>query len=392
MSSRVATCHFLRTAHLYYVAGMLLWIIMALMTGAAVLAALCPLSRKMSARRSEEATDVAFYNDQVREIERDLGRGSITPSGADAARAEAGRRLLRARDGAGPPLVATGEPALRRRRAASAFALSVVPLVSLAVYGAVGSPGLAFLPPQQAETAGGGGVDLDAAMAQIQAHLAAHPEDLRGWDLVGPIYLRVGRPDDAAVAYRQALRLGGETADRLTGLGEALVAGANGIVGTDAVSTFGRALALDPAAPKPRFYVALAAEQDGDLDRARDGYGSLVRASPPDAPWLPLVQSRLSGLPGGGDAGGRQPVRPLGAVPPEVAAMVSSLDERLKTAGGSEPEWSRLVRSFVVLGQPAEAADRLVRAKVALATDRGATARLDQLASDLGLDAAGQKP
>ena len=65
--------------------------------------------------------------------------------------------------------------------------------------------------------------------------------------------------------------------------------------------------------------------------------------------------------------------------------MVGGLDERLRTSGGSEAEWARLVRSLAVLGRRDEANDRLAKAKVALAGDPGAPARLDRLAGDLGL-------
>jgi cytochrome c-type biogenesis protein CcmH len=65
--------------------------------------------------------------------------------------------------------------------------------------------------------------------------------------------------------------------------------------------------------------------------------------------------------------------------------MVEGLDTRLARDGGSEPEWARLVRSFVVLGRPDDARDRLAKAKTALAGDAQAVASLDRLAQDLGL-------
>ena len=60
---------------------------------------------------------------------------------AEAARIEAGRRLLRAVPAA-TVSPAVGEPALRRRRAASTLALSMIPILALAAYGAFGSPHL----------------------------------------------------------------------------------------------------------------------------------------------------------------------------------------------------------------------------------------------------------
>src|SRR5689334_1553360 len=119
---------------------MMIWIVFALMTGAAVLAVLWPLSRRSIV--AESSPYKHFYREQIAEIERDQERGLLNAEEAEAARTEAGRRLLRATlaESANPDMV--GEPALRRRRAASAVAFSTVPLLALAVYGAFGSPDL----------------------------------------------------------------------------------------------------------------------------------------------------------------------------------------------------------------------------------------------------------
>src|SRR4051812_41501110 len=124
---------------------MAIWIIFALMTGAAVMALLWPLSRK-PAPMGEGDPDTRFYTEQLAEISRDLGRGLLSESEAEAARTEAARRLLRASESAGAAADLLSEPALRRRRAASAIALSAVPLLALAIYGAFGSPHLPAQP------------------------------------------------------------------------------------------------------------------------------------------------------------------------------------------------------------------------------------------------------
>ena len=46
-----------------------------------------------------------------------------------------------------------------------------------------------------------------ALVAQVEAHLARNPEDGRGWEVIAPVYLRLGRFDDAVKARRNALRL-----------------------------------------------------------------------------------------------------------------------------------------------------------------------------------------
>ena len=48
-------------------------------------------------------------------------------------------------------------------------------------------------------------------IAKVEARLREHPEDGQGWDVIAPIYLKLGRFREAAAAYANAARLEGET-------------------------------------------------------------------------------------------------------------------------------------------------------------------------------------
>jgi cytochrome c-type biogenesis protein CcmH len=353
---------------------MTLWILLTLMTAAAVAAVLWPLSRHRAVAAPTDP-DTQFYRDQIDEIERDRGRGLLSETEAEAARAEAGRRLLRALPQGQERSESVGEPALRRRRAVSALALSLVPLLALAVYGAFGSPHLAAglqaaRPPANPEQP-----DFATALARIEQHLAQRPDDGRGWEVVAPVYLRLGRPEDAARAYEAALRLNGPDADRLANYGEALVAVQDGVVPADAREAFEKAHELDRSHPKPRFYLARAAEQDGNRDKARAEYNALLSTSPADAPWIPVIREHLARL--DGTAPPAAPDREA------ILGMVQSLADRLDAQGGNAEEWSRLLRSYAVLGQPDKAKAALSKARQALAGDRGAVQRVEAMARDL---------
>ena len=65
--------------------------------------------------------------------------------------------------------------------------------------------------------------DIAALIARVETHLAAHPEDGRGWELLGPVYLRLGRVEEAETAFANALRILGATSEREANLGEATV-------------------------------------------------------------------------------------------------------------------------------------------------------------------------
>ena len=93
---------------------MILWLVLALMTAAAIFAVLWPLSRRTALRAG---SDIAVYRDQLDEIERDRAAGLIGEDEADAARVEVSRRLIAAADAVDSRKLPDG--ARWRRRAAA---------------------------------------------------------------------------------------------------------------------------------------------------------------------------------------------------------------------------------------------------------------------------------
>ena len=394
-----------------------IWFILAAMTAAAVFALLWPMSRRrrQEAAGAELSTEAGFYEDQLAEIERDLARGLIAPAEAEAARTEAARRLLRAsreESAAKSAAAPLAEPHLRQRRAASAFALSTIPLVALVVYGLYGSPNLPSQTEADRSASRAGAQDLMTAIGQIEARLASHPDDVRGWSVLAPVYMRLGRYDDAARAYASVVRLKGEDASALSDWGEALVVAAEGAVSPEARKVLSRAVAADPKAPKAQFYLARGDEQTGDVAGAIRRLSGLTEGAPADAPWLPTVRDTLARLkgetaPAATPEGGPKPEPPAGgaaaggssvagpaaniqALPPSeridaIRGMVEGLERRLAKQGGTPDEWLRLVRSHAVLGERDKALDALARAREALKGDDSARARLDAQARELGL-------
>lgn len=356
---------------------MTIWMLFTAMTAAAVMAVLWPLSRRRAVENPSDP-NTQFYRDQLAEIERDRERGLMSPSEAEAAKAEAGRRLLRATAAGDPGYCALGEPALRRRRAVSALALSAVPILALAVYGAYGSPHLSDQPLAARLKDPADQMDIAAAIGRIEAHLAQNPQDGRGWEVIAPVYLRMGRVDDAVKAYETALRLLGPDLNRLTQYGEALVSAQDGVVPAAARGVFEEALRLDPGSAKARFYLARAAEQDGDRDKARAGYSAILTSSPEDAPWVPVVRQEMARLDGASPAAG-----PDGDA---IRGMVETLAVRLDSQGGGADDWMRLIRSYTVLGDKAKAQAARRKAREALAQDQSAVQQIDAIARELKLD------
>jgi cytochrome c-type biogenesis protein CcmH len=274
---------------------MLLWIVMAVLTAAASLSILVPLFRRRRTDRSYGREQLSVYRDQLSEVERDLARGLIAEGEADAARTEISRRILRAGDAADKDARRAGE---RARRLAAAVAVVAVPLAALGLYLSVGSPELPdqpiaarmSLPPQEQ--------DLAVLIARVEAHLAANPDDGRGWELLGPVYARMGRYDDAAVAFANTVRLLGPTAEREADIGEAIMRANGDVVTPEAHAAFERAHALDESAIKPRFFLAVALDQRGRADEAIAAWQALLDGAPENAPWAVVARQALARLEG----------------------------------------------------------------------------------------------
>jgi cytochrome c-type biogenesis protein CcmH len=368
---------------------MVLWLLFALMTAAAVFAVLWPLGR--GAAQPRTGGDVAVYRDQIDEIARDRATGLIGELEAEAARVEVSRRLIAAADDA--EAEAAPKPgATRRRRVAAVAALVIVPAIAAALYLALGSPQLpgqplasrANTPPQDRS--------LEGLVTQVETHLARNPEDGRGWDVVAPVYLRLGRFDDAVKARRNALRLNGATADREADLAEALLAAANGVITDEAKAGFERALARDASHVKARYFLGLAAEQDGDRSAAATIWRGMLEGAPPMAPWVALVRqalARVDASPAPGPSA--EDIAAAQSMAPEdrsamVRGMVERLAQRLKEDGSDVEGWLRLVRAYTVLGEKERARQAATDARRAIGTDADKLRRLDELVKGLGLE------
>jgi cytochrome c-type biogenesis protein CcmH len=371
----------------------MLWFALAAMTGLAVLIALAPLAFR-GPPRPDADSEAGFYKAQLAEIERDVERGQLPAPEAAGARAEAARRLIAA--SAAEPAIASGGGELARRRIAAAAILLVIPIAAVSAYLYVGRPELPDEPLAARKADPASPEALEAAVAKLEAHLAAAPQDAKGWEVLAPVYLRMGRYEDAAGAFGQLLKLKGESGALRASYGEALIATAGGVVGADARAAMEKALVDTPGLPKARFYLALAVEQDGDTKKALEQYQALLDDSKPGAPWIGAVKTRMAKL------RGEAPAEPPAAPAPKVAGagiqgmspdqqemvrgMVERLATRLAQSGGGAEEWQRLIRAYSVLHETDKAKAALGAARTALAKDGPATAQLAALAHDLGLE------
>src|SRR6516162_1262876 len=352
---------------------MTLLLIFAAMTAAAVGAVIWPLTRKRDRDRS--GSDVMVYRDQLDEIERDLATGLIGKSEAEAARVEISRRLIAAEESSRTTLPVSSPASGRRQRIAAAVALLALPVLAGGLYLWLGSPQLASAQQERAPQAAQ--ANVQGLISQVEGYLQRNPQDGRGWEIVAPVYMQLSRYSDAVRAWRNALQLLGESAERDANLGESLTAEANGVVTAEAKAAFVRAADLDNTLVTARYYLGLTAEQDGDRAKAAKIWRDLIAEAPAGAEWVPEVRkalARVDGSSGVPPAAAEGPIAAAPNAPNEqqsamIKGMVERLAARLKQDGSDAEGWARLVRSYRVLDEPDKALAAMVDARQALAAD-----------------------
>lgn len=188
---------------------------------------------------------------------------------------------------AAPTPVETEEPrpgvAVLAGGGAAALALAAL------VYAGLGHPGVADQPirPRLAERLGVSEAaigEMQAMTAEIEARLQTHPDDARGWLMLGRADRYLGRHAEAAAALRRAAALGEADAETLADLGESLAI-RDRRVGDEAAAALRRARELDPAQPRAIFYLGVARAEAGDLAAAAKLWREGAALQPAESPW-----------------------------------------------------------------------------------------------------------
>ena len=141
-----------------------------------------------------------------------MTRGLIRADEAEAARVEVARRLISAAEQeGGKPL----EVHRNARRASAIIALVGLPLVAAAVYLWIGAPWQPDAPwASRAQMPVVAGQQLEDLVQKVETHLEQDPTDGRGWDVLAPVLLKLGRFDDAVRAMRNAIAYNPESGAR----------------------------------------------------------------------------------------------------------------------------------------------------------------------------------
>ena len=380
----------------------MLWFILA--AGVLLLAALAFMLRpffRSPGDAGEGLPDSEIYRRQIVEIDADLAAGNITPEEAETARTEVTRRLL----GAADREMIDAAPRRRTGSNRPLFAGLVVLLSAgtIGIYLWAGRPdSINGLPQQQAAGPNGSphtADELTSDVVKLQEKLKQDPKNVTGLVLLGRTLASLQRFDEAADAFGRAIAVSPDDPALHAQLGEVLTIKANDQVSPAAAAEFTKA-GNDPRA---RYYLALAAAQSGDTKGAAQQLRALLKDSPPDAPWRPLVSDRLAELTGAPASPGQQAEAPSNAgqqadAPPPsdtatsassiapqgvgpnaadmaaaaqmspearqamIRTMVGRLAAQVEQNPGDKAGWDRLARAYDVLGEPDKATAARARA------------------------------
>jgi cytochrome c-type biogenesis protein CcmH len=316
-----------------------------------------------------DAATAAHYRLQLKELDADIASGRLGTAEGQAARGEMARELIRLKSEGKP---GTSHSAGHTPMLIGAIAATLI--VAFGTYWYLGSPDMPAAPIASRPEAS---MSVEDAVVRIEQALTQTPDDIRGWRVIAPAYMELGRFADAERAFRRVLELGGATADAETNLAEAIMMKQSGSIEGEPLTLLASAAGRDPAHVRSRFYLAAEATQSGKFETAVTQWNELLALSSGDEPWVQTARDGLAAA----TAGLNNENVPGEA---EILAMVEGLASRLASDGGTVEEWTRLVRSRLVLGQTAEAQAAYDAARTAY-PDAAVRTELDVLAADNGL-------
>jgi len=388
----------------------MVWMILATMCAVALILILRPLLRRAENGPSRAEYDARIYKDQLTELERDTAHGVITEEAARAARTEIARRLIAADEEAkatAPDTTTTSGKAM------AAIVGIAVPALALGIYAVTGSPNLPAQPGAELQAkakslqgpkTAAAAPDLNTIVVQLAARLKQRPEDLEGWRLYARSLVGMRRFADAVAAYQRATTLAPKDADLWSQLAEIQITAAGGSVTPAARQTLEKALSVDPAEPRARYYVGLAARQAGAIKQALKIWLDLEADSVPNVPWRKLLGERISktAKDNGISANALATMRKSagtgqtpalvgktqigdssdGAHPPDpttddvkaaqkmstadrltmIRGMVGRLADKMKDDPNNAEGWLRLARSYEVLNEPTKSREAYAKA------------------------------
>ncbi|MEL7255248.1 MAG: c-type cytochrome biogenesis protein CcmI [Pseudomonadota bacterium] len=356
------------------------------------------------------AYDLQVYRDQLKDVERDLARGVLSPDDAERLRTEVARRIL-----AADAKLRDGKDEAQTRGATPKLVIGATVLALLGgsvwIYQGLGAPGLPDLPLADRIAASDAAranrltqADVEARLPvtnpaveadpsyielveQLRQAVASRPGDAQGLALLAQHEAGIGNFSAAHEAQLALLQIKGEdaTGADFATLADLMVSAAQGYVSADAEKALRAALARDPDEPRARYYLGVYMLQVDRPDAAFRLWSDLLEDSDMQDPWTPTVLNRIGEVALRAGVQYDVPEMEGETTPAMISDMVASLSARLATQGGTAEEWARLIRSHGVLGNTDQARAIWQEAQQAFDKDDAALTLLRAAADSAGV-------
>ena len=330
-----------------------------------------PLFRPQLSSTTELDSEQRFYQARLSEIEKDLELGRLDKVSADAAKTEEARRLIKTSETSKTVSIS------RSNKSIVILAALSLPLFTIPFYNNVGSPQV--VSPSSSQGNNSGELSMVQLLEIAEKRLKSNPDDVNGWTAIAPVYVRVGRFQDAINAYENILRVEGRSPENIIKLADVYISQSKGQVNEQAKTLISEVLTIDPNNPIAKFYTGIIALQNDDKDETIRIWQGIVDKAVGNEDWLPLVKNRISEL---------KMSEPLASLPkldqdtvkfakemkPEertkmIGEMVSRLAKRLEENPDDKEGWERLIRSYIVLERTDDAKAAVQKASTQYAND-----------------------
>jgi cytochrome c-type biogenesis protein CcmH len=309
------------------------WSIAAVMVLIALLFILPALFRSNKSGISgidHDTLNVGVIRSQLAELEADLQTGRLSEDQYAAARRDLEQELLNDLTGSG----ATGGSGKTRGGQWAAIILVVgIPLLAAGLYNMLGSqqiiPLLAQMQanPPPAATSGKGQMSVEEMVEKLAERMRSQPDDMKGWVMLARSYVVLKRYDAAVDAYRNILRLGGNSAELLADYADALAMAAGGRFTPETGELLTRALAAEPDNIKALWLAGHWKNQEGDYAAAVEYWQQAAALLPAEGEDAAVINQQIArareklGLPPLASA---QPAASVAAPPLETAAPAAA--------------------------------------------------------------------
>jgi cytochrome c-type biogenesis protein CcmH len=261
-----------------------------------ILPALFRTGKPGAAGIDRDTLNVEVIRSQIDELEADLQNGRLSEDQFAAARRDLEQGLLHDLAGSG-----SGSGKTRSGQWAAIILIAGIPLLAAGLYDQLGSrqiiPLLAQMqanPPTPATSTTGGQNSVEEMVNKLAERMRSQPDDLKGWVMLARSYVVLKRYDAAVDAYRNILRLGGDSPELLADYADALAMSAGGQFTPETGEVLTRALAKDPDNIKALWLAGHWKNQSGDYTAAIEYWQQAAALLPADGEDAAVIGQQIT--------------------------------------------------------------------------------------------------